>query len=79
MYFLEVLLVEHRFPGTLRNCIVVMEICSGMGATNFNFMASTNFSLLTVLLPCIVPLALWYLGRRVKYSMGLIERIKIPY
>ena len=29
---------------TLRKCIVVVAICSGMGATNFIFMASTDFS-----------------------------------
>ncbi len=28
-------------------CIGVVEICSGMGATNFNFMASADFSRLT--------------------------------
>ena len=38
---------QHSFPGTLRNCIVVVEICSGMGATKSNFMASTDFRRLT--------------------------------
>ncbi len=32
-----------HFPD-VRKCIVVVAICSGMGAANFIFMASTDFS-----------------------------------
>ena len=36
---------QHSTPWTLRECIVVAAICSGMGATNFISRAPTNSSL----------------------------------
>ncbi len=36
---------QHSSPGTLRKCIVVVAVCSGMGATNFISRAPTDFRL----------------------------------